>query len=416
MPPFGGTGRAPYADTGNALRRAACEWRRVNPLPTVYPGFFTDPIARAAQRANDRFWDRVCPDVPPPANPPEQPFFGGQCPVFYRMTGFVTQTSGAQAADFESFIQGPLLGADITLTDQPNGQTTWSIFVRDANGNTRTNAIFTGFRSQVNDWYFRLTREDGQPDNCGDSTITPPVVTQPPQVTVNAPVIIGGQEIVGPVTAIDLEINPDNTYTFSPQFEFNGIPFSILPEGVDIDVNPQLSFAPEVNANLNIGSVGGALDNIVSNIPQLLGLLFDILDLIEGGGGGECDLQPLANYIECLLEKPNAQIRTEPITANNSGGVFAIDADCVGVVVNRTGELQPGTKIQSGSGVAPNVEFWGWFAWGNSGNFTERTPLNYPNQFLIPPENVNQVLINPTFGNTFSALEFIEDNSCQFTP
>lgn len=401
----------PIADAG---RRAICQYRQAYPLAFQNPVVGLSSASRPLQRFNEAVWDRICPEPEysiPTASPP---FYGGQCDTFYRLLGFVYLTNGSRASDFEDFLRGPLAEAGIRRVQLSDTNSVWQIFWTDANNNSGVNSVFSGAPGQVRSYEFELRRNDGQPDVCGDAPIPPVIINNPPPTSLDVTVNLGNQIVNTTLTPTNLVINEDNSFEFSPEFELGDIRIRPTIEGLDVDLQPTLALSPDVDVDLNVGGVGGALGNVLDILPSALELLTRILDLIEGGGGGECDLRPLADYIRCLIEKPNATINESTFVVNSGSGIYPISSGCVGVIVTRTGDLAAGTKVQSGTGNNPNVEYWGWASFGFSGNFTERTPLNYQNTFLKPPANANQVLINPTFGNRFTGIELIEDNSCTF--
>lgn len=397
-------------------RQALCSVRQAYPPLFQNPLFELTPPGRFVQQANDEFWNFLCEDIPIPANQGQTPFVGGQCPTFYRIVGRWKVVNSAPQNGFTlvPFVQGPIEQAYKRTDPLPDGRVNVGVQYTPAGQASQFVGAIVGPSESIEYFDFSLERTDGQPDTCGDR----PLVRQSIQnfnSTINAPIRIGGQVTNQPITINNFE-GDGNEYNWTPSVTLGDMTFRPTVEGLQLFPNPNFTFAPEVNLDVGAGSVPGAIANILEILPGALDLLTEILDLIEGGGGGECDLEPLANYIRCLIEKPNASIESLTLVADSASGIYPIDSRCVGVIVNRNPPLQPGTKIQSGTGNNPNVEFWGWASFGSSGNFTERTPLNYQNTFLVPVPGANQVLINPTFGNTFSAVQLIEVNSCVFTP
>jgi hypothetical protein len=406
----------PMLPLADAARQGMCQYRQNYPLAFQNPLTTLGITPRPIQRFNDDIWDRICPE--PEYQIPQQspPFFGGQCDAFYSIVGTVEVRNTSPARDLITNVRGPLADAGIRYIEYSPSLAGVEIYITDVNGNEQTDFVFTGNPAQILDYFFSVERVDGAPDNCGDRPIPPPVIVNPPPTIFPVNVNIGGQDTELNIIPTDLTINPDNSFEFSPVFEMGGFNFRPTIEGVEFDNNPQFAFAPDVDVNLSPSTAGGALGLAAEILPEALVLLGDIIDLINNGGGQGCDLTPLADYIQCLIEKPNASITPNTLTLGNEGGVFSISDGCIGVIVTRSSTLQPGTKIQSGSGTNPNVEYWGWSSFGFDGNFSSREPLHYENTVLTPPPNANQVLINPTFANKFNAVELVEVNDCTFTP
>lgn len=395
-------------------RQALCRVRQAYTPLFQNPLFELTPPGRFVQQANDEFWSFLCEDIPIPADQGNTPFLGGQCPTGYKIVGRWKVVNGNPQNGFTlvPFVQGPVEQAYKRTNSLPDGRVNVGVQYKPAGQPSQFAGAIVGLSESIEYFDFFLERLDGLPDDCGDS----PLERTPIQnfnTTINAPIRIGGQQVDQEITINDFEGDAVD-YDWTPSITVGDMVFRPTIEGLQVLPNPNFTFAPEVTLDVGTGSVPGAIASVLEILPSALDLLTEILDLIEGGGGGECDLQPLADYIRCLLEKPNASIESDSLVVNSSFGIYPIDSRCVGVVVNRLGPLQPGTKIQSGTGNNPNVEFWGWASFGRSGNFSERIPLHYQNTFLKPVPECNQVLINPTFGNTFSALQLIEVNNCSF--
>lgn len=174
----------------------------------------------------DDYWDG--PDgYTPPTDPTEEvPFNGGQCDgVQYRVewtaTG-VNNLGNPVTLQESQFIGGPIVSATVERTE-PSGRVRWDFRVENAAGDIETDDREV-FKSSYNQPGAQLpefggpqiTRQDGQPDTCGD----PPPELVPSQPSPNAPPRFWGDPIdVG---------EPNSPFTITPS------PPSIGPTGIPI--------------------------------------------------------------------------------------------------------------------------------------------------------------------------------------
>lgn len=179
---------------------------KVNPF---YDGSLLDDYQTGVTNALNRF----CP-VPRPGGPvaPTQPFLGGQCTaVSYRVTGQseATRDDGSTGPiDFGSFLISDVRGPITYIGQSPTSKSSGILIGKNFQGQSQTFSL--GGTSDTR-YTFRLksysiTRNDGQPDNCGD----PPPVFPPGTPTPTDP------EPPGTVINIDLpDVGPTNI-TFTP--------------------------------------------------------------------------------------------------------------------------------------------------------------------------------------------------------
>lgn len=277
-----GGANVPLIDRAQAARQLACAVRRQRPWLFHAVGFnaIAQPFTVPAPLSRF-YWDRLCPDNPLPAASVAEdspPFIGGQCLTQYRLDYLAREKNGAVAGSGNQLLTGPIQVAhgaiERTSTTQESGIIYYQAPTHNG-GNLVRNSVGTrniGILLRVE---FSLTRTDGNPDSCGNNpgNIIIPPLPQPPNITI--PINYDGQ--TRPVTInfpnYDVEGWPD--FSFEPVFDVEGTRFEFLPDGLNIDLNPDINIP-------SIGSGGGnQTTNIENTVGDIISVVTDIQQIVE---------------------------------------------------------------------------------------------------------------------------------------
>lgn len=234
-------------NAANAARGAVCSLYR------NYKDFYHNNgigISTPPGRMLENFWNNVCPGEPPyqPPAPPPPPFKGGQCnaiayAVSTRSSSTLDDGSTAVRTNVFRFLYGPIGGVRFR-----EGARSLEIFCKGAQPNLAAAQYWlhvgggaaTDRNKQTS--ITEITREDGQPDTCGDPPAPPlpPPVQPPSQVNTNINFSVGGNNVTMPLT-IAPQLHIGGRYGFNPDLDLN---FTI---NADADINfagPQFTFSP----------------------------------------------------------------------------------------------------------------------------------------------------------------------------
>lgn len=388
--------RDPFSTLANGLRGLACQafdtYRDLMlPPPDVASGLF--------RRAAEPFWDSVlCP--PPPGNYPLS--YAPGCNVQYQAVrvGNVLRPNGTVFSGANQTIN---IGTQVVrLTYRVDGRQFAYVITRTSGAVDEIvqnpSTFPTGGTWDITS--LAIARADGLPVNtaCDVPPVVNPEILFPPIINID----IGGD--VFPVEISPVTYNVDGDTYFSPSFNTSLGPVQFDLGGVN--------FGPFFLPSLNIGG-GGQGGATPAEITQIVNNENNS-QTTQIAQETKIELARLAEYISCLIERPNEQISTDTIASNQEGGIYSLPPGCFAVVIQRTGAIGIGTRIQSGSGTAPNVEYWGWYAIGRTGNYGVRENLSYQDTIVFVPERANEIIINPTFKNRFTAIALISSNSCTF--
>lgn len=238
---------------GNAIREGFCT---VAPAVAVgaliFGGIATlgvaDVVAGVAAGAIGlHAYNRYCNEPLPEDGRPSTPFTGGQCPVVYNMTVFCTcdvtfsGTTEPRDATRNFNITGPIGAPQLVLSEN---QRSYTLVVPGANGSTFTSLVFNAapFNGTVSNGTTEvtsLTRVDGLPDDCGNTSPVIPVL--PP----------GGNIVDSPVTYTtnnNVNITIPMVIAFGyAQVNFNGT--VEIPLTLNFTANPELNLSGTINLN-----------------------------------------------------------------------------------------------------------------------------------------------------------------------
>lgn len=201
-------------------------------LVPLYKGGAQDRFRERVSDSLDRFCPRPPGALPPPSAPP---FSGGQCPTNY--TALLEQTrNNVTDPPFPTFISGPVVGIRKTLTNG-GGVTRFELVGR---GGDQVRFIASGPTDSTDVKLLSVSRDDGQPDDCGN----PPDEKPPGQPDPTNP--------RPPDVDIDIDL-PDvgpTTIVFSPTVGiiYNDVdadirvPVNIKITGADVDIDFDVDF------------------------------------------------------------------------------------------------------------------------------------------------------------------------------
>lgn len=210
-----------------------------------------------------------------PVAPEISPIVGGQCPVLYNVSVGVLRPDGSPFAPIPfANVQGPITGVGGEWIEDFAGNLRYVAFIIAPNDTEpptpgfRKFGPFTGYtdnQKASRTYLIGISRVDGLPDNCGNSS-TPPPPPPPPQtgtltnITVNfggltynlgAPSFTVYPTVHIPVYGgLHIPIN----LTFSPSFAFpGGINLPIYLRLPELTINTPISFfnfdlSPEIRA------------------------------------------------------------------------------------------------------------------------------------------------------------------------
>lgn len=189
----------------------------------------------------------------PPVPPPDPPFQGGQCDTAY--TVMVTYTRirpGFPSAPRSGTLSGLGPISSIFIVEEPNESGNVFVGVRGifADGE-RTVGGFEGVGASGQNLQSTVTRDDGQPDDCGDPG--PQIPPVPPNVTDGIPT---------PITFVD---EGGDTVNLTPTLFYGNVVINANLDAtipVDIQFDADTSLSANLNLttgdiNFNIGSGSG---------------------------------------------------------------------------------------------------------------------------------------------------------------
>lgn len=383
-----------------AYRNLVCSIRRDNPW-IFTAGMLASPAGNpnnAIQLATGQ-WDRICDQIPlPPAAQQNQPWIGGQCATPYTVQFVVRPSTGGEVIGSET-VDGPIQQLYF-LTTKPYiiaTRTRLEGFVRGADGVLRKPLDYVYDEPNTVQNFIRVNRTDGGPDNCGNAPIETGIPPAPIDPTFNIPIIIGGQERPVTVNIPGLDQSDFPNITFSPEFEIDGIPVRILPEGVEIDWPDNYPLAPSIEPGRTIQV---QLQPIINNTTETLTNTQElIVDLSELTNLVDTRTEAILNEIEQCCNK-EYDIVFEVLSFDTPGETFMLPADTYAVRVEMVGEPTPKTGGMIGPGTSANVWFWGWASPGYIGGSPgPRQPLHHLDQTFYCEPGAMTFNVGPTYGN-----------------
>lgn len=383
-----------------AYRNLMCEIRAEYPwafTAGVLGSSISNPIT-ALQLANGS-WDRICRAIPPPATSQEnEPFIGGQCPVIYLVQCTIRSSTGSVVAGSE-FVLGPLQQLYIkrTVVNTSPRQIRFDGIVMDAAGVIKTVASTVVTDPATATGTFTLSRQDGQPDDCGDRPIFIDIPPAPINPTSIRQINLGDQiqDVEVTITGLDQTNFPD--IQFSPEFEIGGIPVRATTAGIEIEWPDQFplsqSVEPYQQINLQLQPIIQNTQNIQTGIDTVTLNLSELTNLVD------TRTQTILDKLEQCCEE-EYELVTEVLSADTGGDLFALPSDTIAVRAELLGTPTSKTGKMIGPGDSLDVYFWGWGSPGFVGGAAgPRQPLHHRDQtFEVPPDSVTFNLA-PTYLN-----------------
>lgn len=316
------------------------------------------------------YLNQACRDVVELPKVTEPPFIGGQCAFKYSVkidAGVYPSTVNCDRpndpiSNFSFGVWGPI--SDISLTNQVGscgGYSTLQLTAHGSSSETRTQVAETFIVSSFSYGRFadiksiKITPADGQPDDCGNPGVGYPPDPEP--------------------TTEDL----NDTYIFN---DYGGNTINV-PVGLavfDNDINLSL----EAPIELNIGGTNVSVDlgGITINRKPVGNRGQDDKDRLPNK-----EKHPLPNPVEEDVEEPEdveKEIKTVKRNTSDSG-VYQIEGELIHVKIVIT-QTPINTSSRYG-GVAPDVQYTGWFEWIEKGFKHPRSLIQFDANIFYPPLN-----------------------------
>lgn len=303
---------------------------------------------------NRELWKELCKDRPSGLPPtPALPFVGGQCLVAYSIYLDLVDVNGNPDPNvLAGVVNGPVGG--VRLVPHPDGSSNNGVSLKQVEALCRG-----GFGSppQPQAWVLiaerfgffrsisatRLSRRDGQPDNCGDVEVdVQPVIIPVEQRTTNISILSVDQSVTNDVTAIvdfpsasvdfnlvvPLRVTIDNkNFYLSIDGWYSGQPENYAPpdltpvENNILNIEGQLNqyFSP-INPSIDntlvlVSPSAGKDSDEQENVPGAAWLIIDLTKMPDKAQyGGDSPTVYFAGWIEFLKEGrafPRQQINFE---------------------------------------------------------------------------------------------------------
>lgn len=336
-----GDANIPIIDRAQAARRVACSVRQQRPWlfnHLIAPSL--SPPGQVLNPAGRYYWDRLCPDIPLPAASVAQdapPFFGGQCPVDYRLDYLAREKSGAVAGSGTVVLRGAMQVCHGTVERTSATQEAGCIYYQAPthNGGVLVRNTFgirnVGILQRVE---FTLTRVDGLPDVCGNNPGTIVIPAVPPPNNVTIPINWDGQTRPVTVNLPEFETGDWPNFTFEPVFEVEGSRYEFLPDGLGIEFNPRLNLP----GGGNFG--GDQINNIDSTVGDIISIVTDIEQIVSEQSTPNMSVS--IPFSECGSEPQSNNVSGElPTVLGIALSQIATNLDAVGKRVCETSAVIP---------------------------------------------------------------------------
>lgn len=381
------------------FRQAACQVRRANPglFRAIQPGL---AVAATPALLSDGFWNSLCPDYPPPPDPGAQPIVGGQCPVVYNVTAFHRDRAGNVASTLRQ-AQGPLNGVLVERLPVPNQPNQWihRLIIIPATGPQITSDFGQVFTNNLGQYWFRVARQDGQPDNCGDRDAPGTVVIPPPNNQVPVEIILGPQQVTVPVTLPNLVVENNQVVSFEPVFQIGPVEVTINPGSFDFDW-------PDTAINLPGDTTTGGTPE--ETILQTLNNTIEIFNntqitnetLNEFRTQTNISLEQILEAAQNCQEERPFTVQTQTLTTNTAGDRFNLPENTIAVRIEAILPYSIRTSGYVGPGDSADVNFWAWATIGYvAGTDGVRQEVVYADQTIPCMDGARTVTVAPKYDN-----------------
>lgn len=408
----------PIGQFANGLRGALCAIH--NNVPYAYSIPFENPLNDTVED----FWNGVCDR---PSSPDGlRPGFGGGCPIDYNVSATAFNEIDGEDQTESWVVQGVQSAYWNPAASPPQPGANNIIIAICGAGTTLRSLSFAGNALGARKRITVSPLGTETANCCGFPPTVPPTPNVlPPEVTINLPDI-------GPVTIpVQFpEVNVDlggNIIGFAPviitpigQFVFNAGGVSFNPR---ININPDITIpiggsgtgggvtAEEVQAITN-NQTQVLSSDLADLLAQILGVLATIIDLIEALNF-QCDLQPVLDLINCYFLELSFVEADVSIVSNSPGGTFNLPDNTDSVVMELVFPPTPQTRVQSGSGTAAQVFYWGWYSLNAQATSDgDRRELYYRNHSTFVPSGTPSITVNPIRGNRFNLVARTKTFTC----
>jgi hypothetical protein len=206
------------------------------------------------------------------------PFFGGQCPVDYRLDYLAREKNGGVAGSGSVVLRGAIQVCHGAVERLNSTQESGIIYYQAPthnSGNLVRNSVGTRNIGILQRVEFTLTRVDGNPDSCGNGAgvIVLPPTPPPPNITI--PINYDGQTRPVTINLPNFETGDWPNFDFEPVFDVEGVRFEFMPDGLGIDFNPSLTLP-------STGNIGGnQTTNIQNTVGDIVSIVTDIQQIVE---------------------------------------------------------------------------------------------------------------------------------------
>lgn len=382
-----------------------------------HPAFWTDPLTTGTNallvNAPNLLAEELCrpyDNESPGTGGAQSQVIGGQCAVNYVLFASGTVQNG-QMWSQQWVLPGPIRSVRMEVTQQ-GGFRVWNlVVVYGPNSLTFTGQLIssqstspTGFLAT---WQYSLTRQDGQPDNCGNG---PPVTLppNPPQWNTTTNIQVGPQSISVPVSIGGVDVANYPNFNFDPTVTIDGSvqvqigpsevqlifpePINLFPDTLFPVVNPLVNLAPALQL------LSGNQIEINNNIEIIQG------EIVEGV---PVDLDPVLQLIRACCCSPNYVYSTSLVSASTRGGVFDLPEGTCAVLVSQT--VNPvRSPMASGEGFVPDARWEGWISFGRDGKPGTRSQIQWRDGGYPVPPDCNSILIFGLYNSSYSITAVIK--------
>lgn len=337
--------------------------------------------------------------------PPDRvvPFNGGQCTCVLYNVDYNFTTAEGVTGNSGTTINGPIASVKVGFTgNAPDGTPRVGIITVGRNApctGSRTATDLAGSTPGLTVNSVTVTRNDGNPDTCGNPEPQYPDNPGDTNYTINPTININGATVNIPVTFAPTFFTPVNIFRPELNIDVGGINVNFSLDGV--------RFSPTINptTNINLPSINPTpvqpptRPGNPKDCPDLdLSPVFDRFDNVDD----QLDI------IEACACGADQVVRTTFYGAQDSRTI-SLPANTIGV---RVTIAEVGLKVRSqyGNANAPDVLFIGWCSFGNGSPAGDRTPISHASSFFFAPNRANAFSYTTTYGSTASLeVLYLED-------
>lgn len=370
--PYSGAGNPVY-DAQSALAKSIFEaTKSVScPLYRDYPGFMTgSSFGSPYATATDSILNELCAPTGNLPAPPTSRFNGGQCVcVLYNVDYSFTTAEGATGSSGVT-MSGPVRSVQVESTPpSPNGDPKVGIVTRGGSaacGGFRVSTDLAGSNPGLKILGVTVTRNDSQPDLCGNPAPTYPIAPPPDSaLNVNVPIQISPNfnvtvpvAVFAPITILRPSLRLGD---FNVDFNLGG-----------------LTISPAININTGGGNANGG------NPPQP--------PAGETPNDRDDDelLKRILRYLERLRRCQDCDLDydflfTSPVAGRS--GSLTVPSGGVPLTAGISITQSPTNRREQNGLTQPGVLYAGWGWWEGNGFLSERFPVDADMKLFHTPVN-----------------------------